>query len=269
MPTINVRGIDFFYQESGSGPPILLIHGAAGDADVWASVFASLARRHRVIAYDRRAHTRTKAAPPPPAENYSTHGEDAGALLQALGAAPAIVLGWSGGGLAALHLASKHPDLVTSLILDEAPFQVLTNLTPDAAATFQHVGQLAGEGRLRDAAETFLRFASSYRAGGTAFDTFTPAIRESMLANASTLLAELQAGTGEELTVDQLRQVTCPVTCLVGELTPEVLLGGTERLVRLLPQARVMQIAGAAHVMHIDQPERFVEAVESAILAVA
>ena len=269
MPMINVRGIDFFYHESGSGTPILLIHGAAGDADVWSSVFGSLARHHRVIAYDRRAHTRSKAAPPPPAENYSTHGEDAGALLRALAAAPAIVVGWSGGGLAALHLTSRHPDLVTSLILEEAPFQVLTNLTPDAAATFQRVGELAAGGRLRDAAETFLRFASSYRTGGTAFDTFEPAIREAMLANAATLMSELQAGTGEELTVDQLQRITCPVTCLVGELTPQVLVDGTDRLVGFLPQARIVQIAGAAHVMHIDQPDRFVEAVESAILAKA
>ncbi len=84
MPLINVRGIDFFYREAGAGAPLLLIHGAAGNADVWSSVFESLARDHRVIAYDRRAHTRSKAAPPPPAENYSTHGEDAAALSPAL-----------------------------------------------------------------------------------------------------------------------------------------------------------------------------------------
>jgi len=90
-----------------------------------------------------------------------------------------------------------------------------------------------------------------------------------MLANAATLLSELQAGTGEELTADQLGRISCPVACLVGELTPQVLVAGTDRLVGFLPQARIIQIVGAAHVMHIDQPERFVEAVESAILAKA
>ena len=39
MPLINVRGIDFFYREAGEGPPILLIHGGLGNADVWLSVF--------------------------------------------------------------------------------------------------------------------------------------------------------------------------------------------------------------------------------------
>jgi pimeloyl-ACP methyl ester carboxylesterase len=267
MPLINVRGVNFFYQEAGKGPPILLIHGGAGNADVWSFIFESLARDHRVIAYDRRAHTRSQAAPPPPAQNYSTHGEDAAALLQALAAAPATVVGWSAGGLTALHLASRHPTLVSRLVLEEPPFQVLTNLTPDATPMFQHIEQLAGEGRLRDATEAFLQFACAYRTGGTAFDTFEPALRESMLANAGTLLSELQAGTVEELTTEQLPGVTCPVTCLVGELTPEWIIAGTDRLVRFLSHARIIRIAGAAHAMHFDQPERFVDAVRSAVIA--
>jgi pimeloyl-ACP methyl ester carboxylesterase len=267
MPLIDVRGIDFFYEEAGRGAPVLLIHGAAGHADVWSSVFTSLAGDHRVIAYDRRAHTRSKAAPPPPARYYSTHADDAAALLQALAAAPATVVGWSGGGLTALHLASRHPALVSRLVLEEPPFQVFSNLTPDAAAMIQRFEQLAGEGRLRDAAEAFLRFALSYRTGGTAFDTIAPALRESLLANAEALMPELQAGPVEELTAEQVQGIRCPVTCIVGELTPEVIVAATDRLVRLLPQARIIRIADAAHGIHIDQPERFVEAVRSAAVA--
>lgn len=267
MSMVNVRGVDVFYRESGQGTPIVLIHGTGGNADVWSSVFDSLARDHRVIAYDRRAHSRTKAAPPLPVENYSTHGEDAAGLLQALSAVPAIVVGWSGGGLAALHLATRHPELIAGLILEEPPFLAMTNLTPEAGETFQRVEQLASEGRLREAAETFLRFALSYRTGGTAFDTFDPALRESILANAATLLPELHAGTGEELTADHLQRITCPVTCLVGDLTPQLLVDATERLVRLLPQARITRIAGAAHAMHLDQPDQFVDAVRSAVVA--
>jgi pimeloyl-ACP methyl ester carboxylesterase len=267
MPLINVRGIDFFYREAGEGAPLLLIHGGGGDADVWSSVFEILARDHRVIAYDRRGHTRSKAAFPPPAEYYSTHGDDAAGLLQALGAAPATVVGWSGGGLTALQLAWTHPTLVSSLVLEEPPFQVFSNQTPDSGAVFQRVEQLAAAGRLRDAAEAFHRFAVSYRTGGSAFDTFEPALRESLLENDEALIAELQAVRLEEVSAERVQGIACPVTCIVGELSPPMIGAATDRLLRLLSHARVIRIADAAHAIHIDQPERVVDAVRSAVVA--
>jgi len=157
--------------------------------------------------------------------------------------------------------------LVTSLILEEPPFLMFSNLTPDVAAVFQNVRRLADEQRFREAAEQFLRFAGSYRTGGTAFDKLDPTLRESMLENAATLLPELQAGTGEELTVEQLQRITCPVRFVLGELTPDAFVDCTERLTRILPQAGVTRIPGAAHAVHIDQPELFVDAVRSAVLA--
>jgi 3-oxoadipate enol-lactonase len=267
MPLISVQGINLFYEEAGEGPPILLIHGTGGNAGVWSPAFDMLARDYRVIAYDRRAHTRSKAAIPPSAENYSIHGDDAAALLQALGATPAAVMGWSGGGLVALHLASRHPALVSDLILEEPPFQLAINPAPDTDEMRQRALQLVSEGRQRDAAEVFVRWAVSYRTGGSAIDKFDPALRESLLANAETMLAEMQSGSGEELTSERLAKIICPVTCLVGGLTPDSLVACTDRLLRFLPNARVIRIADAAHAIHFDQPERFVDAVRSAVIA--
>jgi pimeloyl-ACP methyl ester carboxylesterase len=266
MPLIKVRGIEFFYREAGEGTPLLLIHGALGSADVWSSVFESLARDHRVIAYDRRAYSRSKAAPAPAGQYFTTHGDDGATLLQALAAAPAAVVGWSGGGLTALHLATRHPELVTCLVLEEAPFEAVANPTPDFAAALERVAQLAGEGRLRDTAEAFMRLVFSYRTGGSAFDSLPLELRESMLANAATLMPEVQAASGE-VTIEQLQGITCPVTCLVGELSHEMFVTATDRLVQVISHARVVRIPGAPHAMHVDQPERFVDAVRSAILA--
>ena len=168
--------------------------------------------------------------------------------------------------MTALHLATRHPGLVTCLVLEEAPFQAVANPTPDFAAALKRVGQLAGEGRGRDSAEAFMRLVFSYRTGGSAFDTFPPELRESMLANAATLMPEVQAGSGE-VTIEQLQRITCPVTCLLGELSHEVFVTATDRLVQVISHARVVHVPGAPHAMHIDQPERFVDAVRSAVAA--
>jgi pimeloyl-ACP methyl ester carboxylesterase len=265
MRTLTTRGVELFYKEAGEGHPLLLIHGTGAHADVWSPAFEMLARDHRVIAYDRRAHTRSRAAIPPSAENYAIHGDDAAALLQALGAAPAAVMGWSGGGLVALHLAASHPSLVSDLILEEPPYQLAADPTPDAEEMRRHTLELVREGRPRDAAAAFVRWAVGYRTGGSAIDRFDPALVESLLANAETMLAEMQSGSGEELTSERLEKITCPVTCLVGELTQDAFVAGTDRLLRRLPKARLLRIAEAAHAIHFDQPERFVEAVRSAI----
>ncbi len=267
MPLINVGGIEFFYREAGEGAPLLLIHGALGSAEVWPVVFDLLASDHRVISYDRRAYSRTKADPAPPGQYFTTHGDDAAALLKALAAAPAAVLGWSAGGPTALHLAIRHPELVSCLVLEEgAPLQLAASPTPDWAAAVQRVGQLTGEGRSREAAEAFMRFVFSYRTGGSAWDAFNPELRESMLANATTLMPELDPASGE-VTVEQLGGIACPVTCLLGELTHEMFVTATERLVQLISHARVLKVPGASHAMHIDEPERFVDAVRFAVAA--
>jgi pimeloyl-ACP methyl ester carboxylesterase len=79
-------------------------------------------------------------------------------------------------------------------------------------------------------------------------------------------MPEVNAGSGE-VTAEQLRGIACPVTCLLGELSHAVFATATDRLVQLISHTRVMKIPGAPHAMHIDQPERFVDAVRSAVAA--
>ena len=59
MSTVAVDGVELFYREQGSGSPVLLIHGTAGNADLWSEVFDALAVDRRVSAYDRRGCSRS------------------------------------------------------------------------------------------------------------------------------------------------------------------------------------------------------------------
>lgn len=85
-------------------------------AELWSPVLDGLARSFRVIAYDRRGFARSQTTK---RWSFSDHARDVALLLEALKAAPATVVGWSGGGVVTLDLAAPSPERVSGLVLAE------------------------------------------------------------------------------------------------------------------------------------------------------
>src|SRR3972149_5148331 len=106
-----VNRVELAYEEAGSGPPLLLIHAGIADRRMWDDTQGAFADRYRVIRPDLRGYGET----PLPDGTYA-HWRDAAALLRALDAAPAHVVGVSNGGSAALDLALEAPELVDRLV---------------------------------------------------------------------------------------------------------------------------------------------------------
>jgi 3-oxoadipate enol-lactonase len=111
------RGELFVRDTGGDGPPLLLLHGWTVSADLnWATAYAALADAgYRVLALDHRGHGRGLRTYAP--FRLSDCADDAAALLRALGAAPALVAGYSMGGPIAQLLAREHPDAVRGVVL--------------------------------------------------------------------------------------------------------------------------------------------------------
>jgi pimeloyl-ACP methyl ester carboxylesterase len=261
MASVPIDGVNLNYREHGAGPPLLLIHGNGGGADVWGDTVGALARDFRVIAYDRRGFGRSAH---PPVREWRRHGRDAAGLLRALGAAPATVVGWSGGGIAALDLAVTEPALVAALVLAEPPLHAKRHPSARMAAAMIRAQLLRRTRGERAAAECFYRWASRYTTGGCAFDRFPPVLQDAMRESAAATLAELDAGTGEHLTATAIASIRCPVTCLVGELSDPVFPAATRRLAAMLPPAMVIAIPGAGHALHVDRPDEYIAAVRAA-----
>jgi pimeloyl-ACP methyl ester carboxylesterase len=115
MPFAEVADHRVYYEERGSGDPVLLISGLAADHTAWAQQTAFLERRYRVIVFDNPGIGRTEG----PRGPYSTRqlaGVAAG-LLRHLGLDHAHVVGASLGGAVAQQLALERPELVRSLSL--------------------------------------------------------------------------------------------------------------------------------------------------------
>jgi pimeloyl-ACP methyl ester carboxylesterase len=113
---VRVDGVELFYREKGDGPAVLLIHGGGVNADHWGECFEQIAQFARAIAYDQRGFSRSVH---PPVRGIKRHGDDAAALLRALSAPPAVLLGHSFGGAISLDLAARYSELVRALVLIE------------------------------------------------------------------------------------------------------------------------------------------------------
>src|SRR4051794_41452422 len=103
MPHAEGAGVALQYVERGDGAPLLVVHGMASDATAWAPALDELAAAGaRAIAYDRRGYGASGAPEPYAATTVQEQAQDAGALLLALAAAPALLVGEGFGALVVL-----------------------------------------------------------------------------------------------------------------------------------------------------------------------
>jgi 3-oxoadipate enol-lactonase len=255
---------ELYYKEDGSGPPVLLIHGGCGHADVWGDSFRQLATDHRVIAYDRRGYTRSRRAP---TANHHCHGEDAAVLLKELAATPATVVGWSSGGVVALDLAIHHPDLVASLVLVEPTYMMRRSATFGFYRAVGHLFLAQIRRRPEWGAEAFLRWVNSVTSGGSAFDGLDKDLQASLTANGHALAVDFRPsralGSGEYLR-KRITRIGCPVTLMRAELSEATLQRCAERLERSLPQVQVVHVPGTSHSLVLERPDAFVVTVRQA-----
>lgn len=123
--TLKVPGATIYYETQGVGSVLLIIPGGPQDAGVFAELSRHLADRYTVVAYDPRGNSRSTSDGAPEALSLDQQGDDAAALIAALGKGPAYVFGTSGGAQIGLNLAARHPDSVKVLVAHEPPATML------------------------------------------------------------------------------------------------------------------------------------------------
>ena len=115
----DVNGISLYYEEHGSGSPLILLHGGLGMGEMYAPILPLLAKDRRVITVDLQAHGHTADVGRP--LRYQTLADDVAGLIGHLGLAQADVMGYSFGAATALRTAIQHPGLVRRLVLVSQP----------------------------------------------------------------------------------------------------------------------------------------------------
>jgi 3-oxoadipate enol-lactonase len=263
MSSIRSNGCDLYYEEAGQGVPILLIHPAGATASTWGSATQELARIGRVIAYDRRGYARSSGDP---VRSVAAHTADATALLEAMGAPPAVVVGTSAGAAIAIDLAVRRPDLVHVVIAHEFPWR-FTRHRPSGAqvVALARIGSLVLRGRQGEAAEALLRAAYSYRDGGSAWDAFPEAWRQAARDNAPATLVDFRNSIGTYPSPRELATVEVPVVCSYGARSPTSMVRLARLLAAAIPTARTQRIEGAGHAAPFDATTNFVQLIADTI----
>jgi pimeloyl-ACP methyl ester carboxylesterase len=246
---------------SGTGPPLLLLHGGPGLSD-YMRLLAPELDGWRAVRYQQRGLAPSALGGPFTVER---HVADAVAVLDTLGLGRVFVLGHSWGGHLALQLALAHPDRVAGLVLVDGLGAVGDG---GAAECGQHLGERLLPEAAGKIAEVSARLEGpdptdadmlaqltlvwpGYYADPAAAPPIPPDLRVSVSGHVGTITSaaeQLAAGFGE-----RLRGLPVPVVSVLGERSPMPVSQG-QQTAALLPVAEVRVIPGAGHLPWHERP---------------
>jgi esterase len=236
---MTVNGVSLYYEEHGTGHPIVCLHGSGSSAAFWADAAHVLATRGRVIIYDRRGFSRSER-PEPYATNVHEQADDAAALIDALGASPGVVIGRSYGGAVAIDLALRYPDRVRALALLEGD---APSLSADAAGWLEALAEEAYAAAARDEASVAETVIAAV-AGEDAWSSLPEKARDIFTANGPAVVAELRGGF-PEVDVAQLAAIDRPTLLVAAKESLQPGYGEvTGRMAEAMPSARVEWVEG-------------------------
>ena len=236
-----MEGLFVAVHDPGPGvPTVVLVHGSLDRSSAFARV-----QRHledlRVVRYDRRGYGRSLHLGP--SATFSTQVDD---LTGVVGDEPSVVVGHSLGGVIALALAQRRPDLVRAVVAYESPMS-WTPWWPSATA-----GSAAINGAVdpHDAAERFMR----RMVGDERWERLPPRTREQRRAEGPALVAELASLRDAAHPPYVPEDVTVPVVAAHGSASSAHHRRTAEVLAERAPNAVLEVVDGAGHGVHLSHP---------------
>jgi pimeloyl-ACP methyl ester carboxylesterase len=229
---VQLGDVKTWYEETGEGDPVVLLHGGMSDGTTWAMQQLAFEARHRVYVPDRRAHGRTPDVDGP--LSYEAMADDTIAFLEQVVGGPAHLVGWSDGANVALLVSMRRPDLVRRQVL--------------VGANFHHDGlmDVADLGDDPDAPHLGIFKAMFENASPDGPDHWPV-----FFAKTARMWRE-----GPTLGVEDLTGVAVPTLVLVGDDEP-IKLSHTVALYESLPDAdaELAVVPGASHMLLLEKPQ--------------
>lgn len=252
---VDVSGSMVYYEECGSGPPIVFLHDGLLSSLSWDEVWQPLAAKYHVIRYDRRGYGRSD-----PATSRFSPTEDIAKLLAHLNVQHAVIVGSSSGAALAIDFAIEHPQMLDGLFLIGPVVHGL-----EYSAEFRERSNRNNEPMERGDVQTW--------AGNWSQDRFLIAgtneearrkIHDQLIANAeklknydSNLEEKLSPPAGE-----RLAQINAPTLILEGEGDIADVHAHCRAIKGGVRNAELVLVKGAGHLIQLERPDDVVKRLE-------
>lgn len=225
-----VNGVSIYYETYGSGPPVLVLHGAGAFLETMHYFITALASTHTVIAVDSRGQGRSTDSADP--ITYAAMGDDMIKLMDNLHIAKADVVGWSDGGIVGLDMAMKHPDRVSSLVAIGSNYDV-KGLDP----------KVFSSGFFDQQAADIKPFYDAVAPDPKHFPVLVKKI-------------EHMISTEPHYTLAELGHIRARTAIVAGE-HDLILRPHTDALAHAIPGAKEIIVPGASHAGPLEQPDAY------------
>jgi pimeloyl-ACP methyl ester carboxylesterase len=241
-----------FYEISGSGEPVVLIHAFSVDRRMWQPQVAALEDRFRLVRYDLRGHGKS-AAPSGPYTSY----DDLRSVLDSQGIERASLVGLSAGAEVAVDFALVYPRRVARLVLAAPGWGgYVTPPLPWAAPVFQAAAAGDPEGAAKLWAETpIMAMRKNLSAASTVTSLVTSNSRLWTYRRSEQRLSPPA--------IKRLSEIQCSVLVIVGDQDLAHIKEIADLIVQGVARGKRVTIPGAGHIVNLDAPEAFNEALEA------
>lgn len=212
----------------GNGEPVLLLHGGLGNSDdLLNGIGPGLTERFRVVAFDRRGHGYT--ADTEADFHYADMADETVGVLEAVVGGPAHLVGWSDGGIIALLVALRRPDLVRKVVV--------------VGANYHFEGTVPAE--MNDDSPVLHELSNAY----VARSPDGPDHLEVVMGKSFRMFR-----SEPTLTTADIAQISPPVLVVAGD-DDVVALSHTVSLYEALPKGQLAVVPAASHGLPLEQPE--------------
>jgi len=253
--TLEFDRASIYYEVSGDGPAVALVHSGLTDCRMWDAQVAALSPTYRVVRHDHRGFGRS-SSPAGPAWPH----RDLGAVLDAVGADSVVLVGSSFGGTVSLDYALANRGRVRGLVLIGGGISGKSR--PEDVKDFAaQVDELATKGAIDAANELEIRFWIDGR--GRSAEQVDPSFRARVKAMNAESWARSEENEKMEYkaldppAIGRLEELAAPTLAVVGEYEREHGYENAELLASRVPGARMEVIAASGHLPSMERPQEF------------